>query len=165
MPDGSTHAAASVLIAWSPWTIWMVNNVRPVFFTVTTEAAVLFSYGALAGILISPDLDLEDRTLSKGIMWRSSCLVGAIWSILWWPYSQVVYHRSILSHGPIIGTLLRLVYLVGVPLLVWTLLARAFGWPPPNASPVVWWLEHPGRWCVIGLALSDAAHWAMDQLF
>lgn len=165
MPDGLAHASASVLIGWSPWILLMTNQVRPILPAITIETAMAISAGAIAGILINPDLDLEDRTLSKGIMWRSSCLVGAVWSALWWPYSQVVYHRSILSHGPILGTLLRLVYLVGATWLVWTLLAGLFHWPQPDVNTLIWWIEYPGRWCVIGLALSDAAHWAMDQMF
>lgn len=165
MPDGSSHAAASILIAGVPWPIWMANNIRPILPAITLEAAMGISFGCLAGILISPDLDLEDLTLSKSIMYRSNGLVGVIWAALWWPYSQLVKHRSILSHGPIIGTLLRLAYLVGTTLLVWTLLAGLFNWPQPNVHTMIWWIEYPGRWCVIGLALSDAAHWAMDNLF
>jgi uncharacterized metal-binding protein len=166
MPDGLAHASASVVIAWSPWMIWMANNIRPILPAVTIETAMAISIGSLAGILISPDLDLEERTYGKGILWRSNGLVGAAWAALWWPYSQIVQHRSILSHGPIIGTLLRLAYLVTVPLLAWAILSAAFHWPAaPAPEPILWWLQHPGRWFVLGLALSDAAHWAMDNLF
>lgn len=166
MPDGLAHTSASVAIAWSPWMIWMANNVLPIIPAVTLEFTVGISIGAIAGILINPDLDLAERTYGKGIVYRSNGLVGAAWALLWWPYSQVVSHRSILSHGPIIGTIIRLGYMVSVPLLVWTLLAGAFHWPAaPAIQLVVWWMLHQGRWCVIGLAMSDAAHWAMDNTF
>ncbi len=165
MPDGLTHASASIIISWCPWMLLFASKTSPMIPAVTIESVTLLSAGALAGVIISPDLDVAGRTYGKAILWRSSCLVGALWVMLWWPYSQLVEHRSILSHWPIIGTIIRVGYMISVPLLVWTLLASALNWPPPTATPVMSWLLHQGRWCLIGLAISDIAHWAMDELF
>jgi uncharacterized metal-binding protein len=34
--------------------------------------------------------------------------------VLWWPYSKAIPHRSLLSHGLVIGPLLQLLYFVMV---------------------------------------------------
>ena len=55
-----------------------------------------------------------------------------------------------LSHGPFVGTLLRILYLAIVPLIldaVGTVRVMVDLWP-------LW----------LGLAISDLAHWAMDVL-
>ena len=36
---------------------------------------------------------------------------------IWWPYRQLIPHRSIWSHGPLIGTTLRLAMLLGWSLI------------------------------------------------
>ncbi len=56
---------------------------------------------ALGGLWLSPDLDTQSRALQR-------------WGFLkwiWWPYRKVIPHRSIFSHGPIIGTIVKLIYL------------------------------------------------------
>ncbi len=55
----------------------------------------------LGGLWLSPDLDTQSKPLQR-------------WGILkwlWWPYRKLIRHRSLFSHGPIIGTGLRLAYL------------------------------------------------------
>ena len=57
---------------------------------------------AIGGLWISPDLDTHSLALKR-------------WGILQWiwgPYRKIISHRSILSHGPFIGTALRLCYLL-----------------------------------------------------
>ncbi len=61
-------------------------------------AALAFLFG---GIWLSPDLDTRSKALKR-------------WGILqwiWWPYRKLIKHRSFLSHGPFIGTTLRILYL------------------------------------------------------
>ena len=54
-----------------------------------------------SGLMFGPDLDIYSRQYQ-----RWGCLR---W--LWRPYQRCIRHRSILSHGPIIGTTLRILYL------------------------------------------------------
>lgn len=63
-------------------------------------------------------------------------------------YARLAHHRG-LSHLPILGTLTRVVYLG--PLLI---IAAWFGFPFQ-----VWML-----WVVLGLILSDTAHFVHDAL-
>ena len=59
---------------------------------------------ALGGLWLSPDLDSHSKPLKR---W-------GILQIIWWPYRKVVPHRSFFSHGPFIGTTLRMLYLIGI---------------------------------------------------
>ena len=83
--------------------------------------------------------------ISAGLIATASCLAGGLWlspdldtrsnalrrwgplSFLWWPYRRLIPHRSIWSHGPLIGTTVRL----GV-LLIWCLVITT---AVPTLSP------------------------------
>jgi len=65
--------------------------------------------------MLSPDLDLHSEPYNR-------------WWILKWvwkPYSKLIPHRSWASHSPIFGTLIRMAYLLAIPLTVVTLSAFA----------------------------------------
>ena len=64
----------------------------------------------LGGLWLSPDLDTRSNALRR---W------GPL-AVLWWPYRRLLPHRSIWSHGPLVGTLGR----VGL-LLAWLCLLLA----------------------------------------
>ena len=79
---------------------------------VITAAAFL-----VGGLWLSPDLDTRSNALHR---WGP---LGGIW----WPYRRLIRHRSIWSHGPLIGTTTRLLLL-----LAWTLLVSVL---IPSISP------------------------------
>ncbi len=65
-----------------------------------------------SGLMFGPDLDIHSRQFIRWGWLR--------W--IWIPYQKNLRHRSIISHGPIIGTIVRSIYLavcVGVLGLVW----------------------------------------------
>jgi len=66
------------------------------FLAALTAGAFLFG-----GLWLSPDLDIYSDPFKRWGWLR--------W--IWLPYQNNVVHRSWISHGPIIGTLLRLLYL------------------------------------------------------
>ena len=71
-------------------------------------AALIAAASCLTGGLwLSPDLDTRSNALRR---W------GAL-GFLWWPYQRLIPHRSLWSHGPVLGTIARL----GV-LLAWCLI-------------------------------------------
>lgn len=120
--------------------------------------------GCFAGLFIDPDLDVDRITRSERRVIKTVGLVGWLWHILWWPYAKVIPHRHPLSHWPLLGTALRLVYLAGLVLLVLFGLETVFGWGVPllatlMAVPRPLWLAGLG-----GLALSDAGHWVTDYI-
>ncbi len=58
----------------------------------------------IGGLWLSPDLDTKSNALKR-------------WGFLQWiwkPYQKLIPHRSILSHGPFIGTTIRISYLVSL---------------------------------------------------
>ena len=83
------------------------------------------------GLWLSPDLDTRSNALNR---W------GPL-GFLWWPYRRLIPHRSLWSHGPLIGTALRLIVLLGWVSLWFclvanqspiTLLNRLQGWMEAN---------------------------------
>jgi len=77
---------------------------------------------------------------------------GGLAHLYWWPYGYLVGHRSALSHGPILGTAIRLVY--GWGWLVWPLWQWADGGSDLAAAVLLA--------IVVGALVNDAAHLALD---
>ncbi len=78
-----------------------------------TNAAVLGTTAFLiGGLWLSPDLDTRSRPMRR---WGPLRLI-------WWPYRQIIPHRSLFSHGPLIGMALRLLWLLGMIALAWMVL-------------------------------------------
>ena len=64
-------------------------------------------------VLVQPDLDQLDNGGYYGlfVLDKTSRLpVSNLWRLYWMPYAKVLRHRSIFSHTPVLGTLIRLVY-------------------------------------------------------
>ncbi|MDL5050494.1 metal-binding protein [Oscillatoria amoena NRMC-F 0135] len=95
MPSGATHDRV---------TLWSLPLITGAAFSLTRngELTLLVAGGYLfSGLLLSPDLDLQSRPYKRWGWLR--------W--LWIPYQKMLSHRSVLSHGLVIGTLLRVFYL------------------------------------------------------
>lgn len=115
------------------------------------------SAGCLAGLLLTPDLDINNGSISNHHARRTfGQVVGIIWEVAWKPYSWIIPHRSPLSHAPVIGTALRLFYLSCVVYLLLRLAGIAVPTVIPTALP--WWFP----FVFIGLCLSDTAHYILD---
>lgn len=74
----------------------------------------------LGGYWLSPDLDIKSRPFLR---W-------GIVRVIWLPYQRFIPHRSPLSHAPVLGSVIRLLYLAVCLLPVWL----AF----PGLSQVQW---------------------------
>jgi uncharacterized metal-binding protein len=145
MPGRSAHAAATVATA-------LVLTAAAPLLAGNADLSALDALGAPAGALLGlalhPDLDLAENRLSP---WS--------WRVLWLPYGILVAHRSVISHFPVLSTVLRLAY-IAVPLVV---LGLALGFDSLGALAWLWgW--HVLRWAVLGLAVSDLLHVVMDLL-
>lgn len=98
MPSGKTHDAVTFLfIAPTFAATWYVAQSLPIALIV----AVCFTFG---GLMFGPDLDTHSKQYTR---WGFFCY-------LWYPYQAFFKHRSRWSHGLIFGTLLRIVYFMGV---------------------------------------------------
>ncbi len=127
--------------------------------------ALMCSAGVLAGIVLSPDLDLDQRTRSEYIVSRyMGRIVGFLWILFWLPYAKLISHRSPLSHWPVLGTMLRIVYILALvsPMWLcgsWLILGSPTGLPMPGAA-----LMGALYWALFGLILADTLHYLMDFL-
>jgi uncharacterized metal-binding protein len=64
----------------------------------------------LGGLYLSPDLDLKSKPLKRWGVLR----------VLWLPYQKLIpCHRHWLSHGVIVGSVVRLLYLAALLLPMW----------------------------------------------
>jgi uncharacterized metal-binding protein len=95
MPSGATHDRITL---WSlPWLVGCSYAL-----TGDGELTLIIAAGYLfSGLMFGPDLDIYSRQFKRWGKLR--------W--LWLPYQKMLTHRSLLSHGVIIGTTLRLLYL------------------------------------------------------
>ncbi|HEY9295219.1 MAG TPA: metal-binding protein [Phormidium sp.] len=95
MPSGRTHDRI---------TLWILPVVAVLTLGQTQSGilTLLVSGGFLfGGLMFGPDLDIYSRQYQRWGFLR--------W--IWIPYQKSLRHRSFLSHGPIIGTALRSLYL------------------------------------------------------
>lgn len=136
MSNGVDHATASLVLAPIVAYGTLVRMHNPL-------VAIGIGAGCVFGVVLSPDLDINHSTYGENLL--PGC-VGDVFRTYWWLYSFVLPHRHWLSHAPIVGTLIRIVY--------------AFWWIA--LIDTHWFVVLTPVWC--GLALSDIAHWLMDQL-
>lgn len=97
MPSGRTHDRI---------TLWGLPFLAGITFSLTQSGNItLIVSGAFlfSGLMFGPDLDLHSRPYRRWGPLR--------W--IWIPYQKALRHRSFLSHGPVIGTALRVLYLAG----------------------------------------------------
>ncbi|MCL2925064.1 MAG: metal-binding protein [Trichodesmium sp. MAG_R04] len=96
MPSGRTHDRITL------WSLPIVTGLS--FGLVHSTHLTLFVSGGFlfSGLMFGPDLDINSRQFQRWGWFK--------W--LWRPYQRSLNHRSFLSHGPIIGTALRLLYLL-----------------------------------------------------
>lgn len=94
MPSGRTHDRI---------TLWLLPLVAVLTLRFTTSLWItsMVSAGFLfGGFMFGPDLDIHSVQYKRWGCFR--------W--IWLPYRGSLLHRSTLSHGPIIGTTLRVLY-------------------------------------------------------
>lgn len=95
MPSGRAHDGVTwFLVTPMGFAAWAVGH--DAAGTLAATAAFTF-----AGLMFSGDLDLKSQQYRRWGLLR--------W--IWKPYQWVVPHRSFLSHGLLVGPLLRLAYL------------------------------------------------------
>lgn len=95
MPSGRTHDRITL------WCLPIVVGIA-VWLTHSLPLTVIICLSYLVGgFMLGPDLDIYSIQYKRWGLLR--------W--IWLPYQKALRHRSWLSHGPIIGTALRVIYL------------------------------------------------------
>ncbi|MBW4647578.1 MAG: metal-binding protein [Kastovskya adunca ATA6-11-RM4] len=158
MPSGQTHDRITL------WTLPLVTGIS-LGVTRSSDLTLIVSSGFLfSGLMLSPDLDLYSRPFKRWGWLR--------W--IWIPYQKVMRHRSLFSHGLIIGTTLRVLYLA-----VWIIGLGVLGLAVVQVFREVRWnwqefgqdaersiLQYQAQWLAlfVGLELGAMSHTLSDQL-
>ncbi|MDF5723807.1 MAG: metal-binding protein [Rhizonema sp. PD37] len=98
MPSGRTHDRI---------TLWALPFITGITFVQTRSGnlTLLVAGGFIfGGLMFGPDLDIYSRQFQRWGFLR----------FIWLPYQKSLRHRSFLSHGLIIGTTLRVLYLSSI---------------------------------------------------
>lgn len=139
MPSGKTHAVITLATASLTYTLATFSGEPP-------SLAVLTAFGCTLGVIVNPDLDIKGTRADKLIRKETGFIPAVAWGLFWNPYSYYIPHRSIISHGLIIGTVIRLLY-IAVPLALLGAL--------PKFGPVL-------NRVILGLIISDNLHIGAD---
>ena len=173
MPSGKVHATASSGAA--------IGIAIGGIFLPPIGDTIVVAAGALSGIVLSPDLDHDQTIIGHRYMRKIfGGVVGKWWYYLWHSYSISFKHRSFWSHGPVIGTLVRLTYLLFPPIivpfhnqkyslpkrLIYLLISTVAAIPIIAAAVLLSYyslidINIVVLW-VIGLMISDVLHWLFD---
>jgi uncharacterized metal-binding protein len=156
MPSGRTHDRIT-LYSLPITAVLSLTITQDTALTLTTCGGFLFS-----GLMLGPDLDVRSLHFKRWGWFR--------W--IWLPYQGSLKHRSPLSHGPITGTVVRVMYL-----LIWVGIAWLVGLTLLNEIAQLGWtweeiLGQIGRslhhhwplWValLIGLELGAFSHYIAD---
>ncbi len=153
--NGKAHLQANLYTAPAvAASAWLVTG--------SLEATLQVTVGWLLENIINPDLDLEGRTESERIFLDLPLIgptlgraMSLLWQLLWLPYALAISHRHALSHMPLLGTALRVLYLWAVCHFGGRILFGVNITPDILArSPGVFW----------GLVLAHVQHWLLDVL-
>jgi len=98
MPSGKVHDLITLMLA-PP--VLAVGYAATHSFSLAAISTIMFVFG---GLMFGPDLDTASKQYSR---W-------GIFRLFWFPYRSFFKHRSRWSHGLICGTLLRVIYFMGV---------------------------------------------------
>jgi uncharacterized metal-binding protein len=96
MPSGRTHDRITL------WTLPLVAGLVQVVAQRSTLTLMICGGFLFGGLMMGPDLDTHSIHYKRWGIFR--------W--IWLPYRQSMRHRSPWSHGPIMGTTVRVLYLM-----------------------------------------------------
>ncbi len=127
MPSGKTHDRLTLWL--TPWVVggcyvWTKEE------RLTLLMAIAFVF---SGLMFGPDLDIQSVQYRRWGWLR--------W--LWLPYRKLLRHRSFFSHGFLVGTTLRLLYLglwlgaiAAVGLMILSVITQFWATAPPQWADV-----------------------------
>lgn len=161
MSDGKTHGKITVTLA-------PVAAAGAFYFSGSITQAAVAMGGCLFGLLVDPDLDIENITASElRVFSLFGLFIGKLWVLFWLPYAKVIEHRDRLSHGFLLGTFGRVAYLYSMAICIVTLLGHLTGYEMLLTERFIYFIyEHRNYalYFLAGLVLSDTGHLVADTL-
>ncbi len=158
MPSGRTHDRITFLCL--PW----VGGLG-LIVTLNWGLTLWLCGGFLfSGLMFGPDLDIYSKQYQRWGPLR----------FIWIPYRKALSHRSWLSHGPIVGTVLRVLYLgvwAGLGLSLYRILATQWGGGFWDISQLIAAIEanwhqysHTYLTLLVGFELGAMSHSLSDHI-
>jgi uncharacterized metal-binding protein len=159
MPSGIVHDRITIRLL--PWVgIITYCTTRSAELTLILACGYLFS-----GLMFGPDLDIHSLHYKRWGLIRG----------IWLPYRKFFRHRSIFSHGLIIGTCVRLIYLFFFIALISTLgvaiaqLCMGFTWnwqvfARAQLHLLIWKYPRETLALLIGLEIGAMSHSTSDWI-
>lgn len=138
MSSGATHDKITLIL--TPISYAVMAHYVP-------SLAPFTALGCAANLWLSPDLDTVSKPFKR---W-------GILRLIWLPYLKLVKHRSLISHSPVLSTLIRVAYL-GVPAIAVGHLAgvNLVQWLQPWRSELLA--------ALVGLMVADMGHLVADGI-
>jgi uncharacterized metal-binding protein len=143
MPSGETHDRLTLI------TMPILMLIAEQLFEQAPPAIGALGM-SIGSIWFSPDLD-HDANVDPYKAW------GPIKKI-WNPYKRWVPHRSVISHSPILGTAIRLLYLLWIPAVIVAVLAWRQVIPPQELLNILNEIWVPAATFVVGMELAAEVH-------
>lgn len=163
MSDGRTHSRVSFIAG-----VLLI----PTLSVYRHAFSPAMGLGCALGAILTADLDLSDEYKIHGMSILEKLpaisLLAKLWRWYWWPYGKFFIHRSIASHLPLVGTLIRLVYLFLLPSIVMIYLNSLGGddiLSSARAYMILLWNTLSTQFCrdvFAGLVISDLLHLIYD---
>jgi uncharacterized metal-binding protein len=154
---GCVHQKASVILAGG----FLAGS----FFF---GSGIEYAAGALVGILVGPDLDVDGGYIGNTIIRnRVGRWAEVGYNMLWYPYKKSLKHGSPLSHWPVVSSVFRLAYLFLFLLVFpYSLMELVVPGAWNIRMEIHWWLVLLSRHyqIILGLIGSDLIHWVLDVL-
>lgn len=138
MPNGRTHdiitAVTTPVVVGGSY--WLTKDIK--------TTMILMSTFIFASLMFNGDLDTNSRPYNRWFILK----------MIWIPYQLMFTHRSIWTHGIVLGTIVRILYLFSIPVII--MLFKG------NLPSINWGIIIP---ILIGLELGNIGHTAADKIF
>lgn len=126
--------------------------------------------GALTGVLVSPDQDVDAGNISNTIVKKKVGWFGEkLWRWFWSGYSGSFKHGRFASHFPVFGTFVRLFYIFFFTILpfyaLYFLILHSWGYKQWLMEELYYWVAmFLNPYWFFGLAGADTVHYFLDAL-
>jgi len=141
MPNGATH---DKITAYTTPVVGVLSYV--ITADIKTTAILMLTY-VFASMMFNGDLDTNSRPYNRWWLFK----------MIWIPYQLMFKHRSVFTHGIIIGTVVRLLYLGMIPFIIF--------WAKDGLDYFLTLNMTTMLTMLIGLELGSAIHTVSDHTF
>jgi len=141
MPNGKTHDMITLIA--TP----IVTGASYYFTKDIKVSGIILGCYLFSSFMFNGDLDTNSSPYNRWFILK----------MVWVPYQLMFNHRSIFTHGLIIGTIIRIIYIGLIPFIIF------YFWKDINIITYINW--HLLLLISIGLECGSAIHTISDKIF